>query len=312
MLRLVARRLITAVPVVLGVSIAIFLLVRLVPGGPAEAVAGQNSSPEQIERLNAQMGLDEPMLSQYVDWLSGAVRGDLGTSLFSSQSVTTAIVDRLPPTLSLTISATVLALLLGVPAGVLAALRPGSLLDRGITALASAGLAVPGFWLALVLIAVFVNRLDWFPPTGYIGLTEGIGDWARTIALPSVALAAAAGGVIARQTRSALIDVLDADFIIAARARGLGRRRVVLTHGLRNASIPVITILGLQIVSLLGGSVIIEQVFAIQGVGTLALNSVSLRDFTMIQGIVVVTSIVVVVVNCVVDILYAVVNPRAT
>jgi peptide/nickel transport system permease protein len=231
--------------------------------------------------------------------------------LFSSQPVMRSVVDRLPPTLSLTLCATVLSLVVGVTAGMVAAARSGSLTDRAITVASSLGLAVPSFWLALILVLLFVSKLGWFPPTGYVGLTDDPVGWLKSITLPTIALAVASVGVFARQTRSALIEVLQSDYIVAARARGLTRRQVILRHGLKNAAIPVVTILGLQIVGLLGGAVIVEQVFAIPGIGNLAITSVSTRDMTVIQGIVVLTSLVVVAVNLVVDIVYGYVNPRA-
>lgn len=311
MLRLVARRLLFAVPLMFFVSIAIFVLLRAAPGDPAAAVAGQNSSLEQIDRIREEMGLDEPLVEQYWSWLQDAIQGDLGTSLFSSQPVMSSVVDRLPPTLSLTICATILSLLIGIPAGVYAAAHRGSLADRAITLSASLGLAIPSFWLALILVLVFVTNLGWFPPTGYVGITDDPLGWLRSVALPSLALALPAVGVFARQTRSELIEVLQSDYIVAARGRGLTRRQVIYRHGLKNASIPVVTILGLQIVGLLGGAVIVEQVFAIPGVGNLAITSVSRRDMTMIQGIVVLTSLVVVAVNLLVDVMYGYVNPRA-
>lgn len=311
MARLVARRLVGAVPLVLLASFSVFVLLRLAPGDPAASVAGQNSTLEQLDRLREQMGLDQPLLVQYGQWLGDAVRGDLGTSLFSSQPVTTSVFDRLPPTLSLTVCATLLSVLVGVPLGIAAATRAGSGRDRAISMFSSIGLAIPSFWLALLLVLVFVSRLGWLPATGYVALTDDPIGWARTMVLPSIALALPAIGVLARQTRSALLDVMHADFMTAARSRGLSVRRTILRHGLKNASIPLVTLLGLQILSLLGGSVIVEQVFAIPGLGSLAISSVSTRDFTMIQGVVVLTAVVVVVVNLLVDIAYAYLNPKA-
>lgn len=313
MLRVVGRRLLAAVPLVFVVSVGIFVLLRLTPGDPAAAIAGQsqNTSLEQLERLREQMGLNRSLPVQYWEWLQGAVRGDLGTSLFSSQPVATSVVDRLPPTLSLTFCAIVLSVVVGVPLGVLAASRRGSLADRIVTVVTALGLAIPGFWLGLLLVLVFVSKLGWFPPTGYVGLTSDPVEWARRMVLPSTALALAAIGVLARQTRSALLQVMDADFITAARARGLTRRRAIWKHGLKNAANPIVTLLGLQVLALLGGSVIIEQVFAIPGLGSLAITSTSTRDLTMVQGIVVLAALVVVVVNLLVDLAYAYVNPKA-
>ena len=310
MTRLVLRRLLLAVPLLLAVSLAMFLLMELIPGDPAAAIAGDQATASILEQIRERLGLDAPVFERYFDWLGGAVQGDLGTSLFNSQPVLESIKDRLPATLSLTFAATVLALVIGAAIGIVAAQRPTSLLDRAITALTSVGLAMPSFWLGLILIVVFVHQLAWLPPTGYVPLTEDPVEWARSITMPALALGIPSSAVIARQTRSALIDVLQRDYVRAARARGASRTSIVLRHGLKNAAAPIVTVLGFEVLAMLGGSIIIEQLFAIPGFGDLVFAAVQTRDLTVIQGAVVVTAVLVVLVNLVVDLLYAYANPR--
>jgi len=311
MLRLVVRRLFTTVPLLIVVSLGVFVLLQFVPGDPAYTIAGETASLEQVERIREELGLNEPLVGRYLSWLGDAVQGDLGTSLFSSQSVAEAVLARLPATLSLTFVSLLIALVLGVTAGDIAAVRPGGFIDRGVTTIASIGLSVPSFWLGLLLVTVFARWVHWLPPTGYVPFTESPVDWLRSLLLPGLALGLSASAAIARQTRSALVEVLQRDYITAALARGMSFRRVVLKHGQKNAAIPLLTVVGLQAVALLGGSVVVEQVFAIQGIGTLAITSVSRRDLSMIQGIVVLSAVVVVLVNLVIDLLYGYVNPKA-
>jgi peptide/nickel transport system permease protein len=311
MLRLVVRRLLTTLPLLVVVSLGVFLLLQFVPGDPAFTIAGETASLEQVARIREELGLNEPLVQRYLDWLGNAIQGDLGTSLFSSQRVSDAVMARLPATLSLTFVSLFIALTVGITAGDIAAVRPGGLIDRGVTTIASIGLSIPSFWLGLLLVTAFTRWVHWLPPTGYVALTEDPIGWLRSLILPGLALGSSASAAIARQTRSALVEVLQRDFITAARARGMSFRRVLLKHGQKNAAIPLLTIVGLQAVGLLGGSVVVEEVFAIQGVGSLAIASVSRRDLSMIQGIVVLSAVIVVVVNLVIDLLYGWVNPKA-
>jgi len=311
MLKLVLRRLLLAIPLLLVVSFTMFALMELIPGDPAARIAGDHATTSILEQIRERLGLDEPVFVRYVEWLSGAIHGDFGTSLFNSQPVVESITDRLPATLSLALAGTVLAVAIGVPAGIVAARRPGSLVDRGVTALTSLGLAIPTFWLGLILIVIFVYRLAWLPPTGFVPFTESPAEWARTIAMPAIALGIPSSAVLARQTRSALVDVLQQDYMRAARARGASHRGALLHHGLKNAAAPLITVLGFEILAMLGGSIVIEQLFAIHGFGDLAYNAVQTRDFPVVQGVVVVTALLVVLINLAVDLLYAWANPKA-
>lgn len=304
------QRLIATVPLVVIASIFIFGLVHLMPGDPAETIAGDSASEEQIEAIRVQLGLDRPVIVQYADWASRAATGDLGTSLFGGVRVADAIMARLPVTLSLTLAATAVALIIGVSAGVTAALRPGSLVDRLLTAAASLGLSVPNFWFGLILVVVFALGLGWFPATGYVPFGQDPVGWARSLALPAIALGTSGASGLARQTRGAMVDVLQRPFIQSAEAKGLPTRVVVGKHGLKNAAIPVVTVLGLQLSSLLSGAIIIEQVFALPGLGQLAITAVNRRDIPTIQGIVLATTLIVAFTNLLVDICYGWLNPK--
>lgn len=304
------QRLIATVPLVVIASIFIFGLVHLMPGDPAETIAGDSASEEQIEAIRVQLGLDRPVIVQYADWASRAATGDLGTSLFGGVRVADAIMARLPVTLSLTLAATAVALIIGVSAGVTAALRPGSLVDRLVTAAASLGLSVPNFWFGLILVVVFALGLGWFPATGYVPFGQDPVGWARSLALPAIALGTSGASGLARQTRGAMVDVLQRPFIQSAEAKGLPTRVVVGKHGLKNAAIPVVTVLGLQLSSLLSGAIIIEQVFALPGLGQLAITAVNRRDIPTIQGIVLATTLIVAFTNLLVDICYGWLNPK--
>lgn len=307
---LVARRIAGVVPLLLFVSAVVFILMELVPGDPALTIAGDSSSPQQVAEIRRQLGLERPLPVRYWDWLADAVRGDLGTSLFSSQSVSDAVGTRLPVTLSLAAGSIIVAILIGVGGGVTAAARPGGWTDRVVMVLASFGLAVPAFWLGLILVLLFSRTLGLVPPTGYVPLSSDPVQWLRSLLLPSVTLGAAASAALARQTRSALVAVLRRDYVVAALARGKSWVSVVAKHGMKNAAVPVVTVLGLQVVNLIAASVIVEHVFALPGLGSLAIQSVARRDIMMLQGVVVVATLIVVGMNLVVDLLYGYLNPK--
>lgn len=307
---LVARRVAGVVPLLLFVSAVVFILMELVPGDPALTIAGDSSSPQQVAEIRRQLGLERPLPVRYWDWLADAVRGDLGTSLFSSQSVSDAVGTRLPVTLSLAAGSIIVAILIGVGGGVTAAARPGGWTDRVVMVLASFGLAVPAFWLGLILVLLFSRTLGLVPPTGYVPLSSDPVQWLRSLLLPSVTLGAAASAALARQTRSALVAVLRRDYVVAALARGKSWVSVLAKHGMKNAAVPVVTVLGLQVVNLIAASVIVEHVFALPGLGSLAIQSVARRDIMMLQGVVVVATLIVVGMNLVVDLLYGYLNPK--
>lgn len=308
--KLILRRLIALVPMLLLVSLMVFALVLLIPGDPAITVAGDNATPEQIEETRERLGLNDPVMVQYGKWVSSAVRGDLGTSLFSNRSVTGAIVERFPVSLVLAMSAIFVAILIAVPAGLIAALRRGTWLDRVFTIGASFGVAIPNFWLGLVLVLVFSLWNPWFPAIGYVSPFSDPVAGLRHLVLPAITLGTSAAAELTRQLRSALIDVLQQDYVRTAKAKGLRGRVVVGRHALKNAAVPAITVLGVQVSVLLGGSVIVENVFGIPGLGQLAINSVLAKDIPMIQGVVLSATLVVLLVNLLVDLSYGFLNPK--
>jgi peptide/nickel transport system permease protein len=310
MLQLIVRRLLIMIPVLFLVSLMVFSMLLLVPGDPAVTLAGENASPEQIEATRVRLGLDDPVLEQYGRWVSGVVQGDLGESLFSSQDVKDAIVQRLPATLSLAMGAIAISVLVGVPAGILAAIFRGRWVDRTVGLGAASALAMPNYFVAMLLILVFAIWNPWLPATSYVPFTEDPWLWFKHLILPWVTLGLASAAVITRQLRSSLIGVLGQDYVRTARAKGLRGRSVVLKHASKNAAIPVVTVLGTQVAFVLGGSVIVEQVFGIAGVGQLAVTSVLKRDLPIIQGVVVMTTLFVLFANLLVDIAYGYLNPK--
>ena len=290
-------------PVLLGVAVVVFAMLHLTPGDPARAILGDRpASAETLERLRRELRLDEPLPQQFVAFVGSAARGDLGTSYFTRRPVTTEIRERLPVTVRLMIGAMLVALLTGVPAGVLAATRPGTPLDYGVMALATLGVSMPGFWLGLMLILVFAVNLGWLPVAGFSG--------PQYFVLPALALGASAAAVIARLTRSSLLEVLSLDYVRTAQAKGLHDRQVVFKHALRNALVPVVTVIGLQVGSLLAGSVIIETVFALPGLGRLIVQGIASRDYPLVQGITLFAALSYVLINFLVDLLYGFINPR--
>ncbi len=310
-LKLVGRRLLTTVPMVFLVTLVIFGITYLIPGDPAATIAGENASPADVERIRGELGLDEPLVSQYLTWMGGVLRGDLGNSLHDGRSVVEVIGARAPATLSLTVAALFVAVLLGVPLGLLAATKLHSVRDKISMVIASAGVAVPYYWLGLLLVTFLAVQLGWFPATGYVPLTDSAVGWARHLVLPALALGLAASAEIARQTRASVADVLQLDYVRTARMKGLPRRTVMGKHVMKNAAGPVITTIGLRASVLLGGTVVIERVFGIPGLGGTALLAVSGRDIPVIQGIALLSALFAIVVNLCVDLITSYLNPRA-
>lgn len=311
MLRLIVQRLLALAPLLFIVSVLTFSFTSLLPSDPVDLILGDTGTQEQHEMLRERLGLNEPIHVRYVQWLGRAVQGDLGNSFFNSVSVMGAVMQRLPVTLSLTAMSAVIAILIGVAAGVAAALRPQSWVDRFATLGATFGQAVPNFWFGLILVAIFAVNLRWFPATGFTPLTESPGGWLRSVILPSIALGTSSSAAIARQVRSAMVGVLQQDYIRAARAQGLSARRIIFKHALTNAMVPVVAVLSFQITVLLGGALIVEQVFAINGLGTLAIGAVRQQDIPMLQGLVLVMVGLVVTVQLVTDVIYGLLNPKA-
>lgn len=304
------RRILMIVPLLFLVSLGVFALVLMVPGDPAITIAGENATEAQIDATRERLGLNDPVLVQYVSWAGSALQGDLGTSLFSNESVAGAILARFPVTIALTIAAMLVALLIAVPAGIVAAVHRGRWPDRAATLFASVGISLPNFWVGILLIIAFALMFPIFPAVGYTPISEGVGAWAHNLVLPGVTLGTAVAAEITRQLRGSLYDVMQQDFIRTARANGLRSSAVIAKHGLKNAAVPVVTVIGFQIGFLLGGSVIVERVFGLPGLGDLAIRAVLQRDIPMIQGIVVVTAVVVMLVNLAVDLSYGYLNPK--
>jgi peptide/nickel transport system permease protein len=308
--RMVIRRVGGGLLVLWLVSLLTFLMVQLIPGDPAEVIAGDNATIADVDRIRAQLGLDRPVVEQYLSWLGGVLHGDLGKSLFTGRSVTSSVLDAAPPTLALAVTAIVLAVLIGVTAGIVAGLRQGSWLDRFVSTLTTLGIAMPSFWVAMLLVSVFSLSLKWLPATTYVPMSSGFGPWLSHILIPAIALGLATAAELARHTRGCVADVLTRPYIRTARSRGASTFRLVRRHVLRNAAIPVVTVLGLQTSRLLGGTIVIEAVVGISGLGSLAVNSVLHRDYPVIQGYVLFCAVVVVVVNLVVDLAYGWINPK--
>jgi len=310
MIRFLANRLIAAVPVLLIVSLITFVLIYFVPGDVSAELAGPGAGKEEVARIRAVYGLDRPFHERLLGWYAALLQGDLGQSVLLGRSVTAAILERLPITLSLTGLALLLSVTIGIATGVLAAMRVNTWVDQATMTVALAGLSLPDFWLGLVMIYFFAVTLGWLPTGGYVELTVDPLGWLRSMALPALALALTQIGLLARMTRASMLDVLRQDFIRTARAKGLPNRIVIGKHALANVMIPVVTVIGLSVGILLGGAIVIEQVFSIPGVGRLIIGAILRRDFPVIQGGLLLTATIFVLVNLLVDVLYAVVDPR--
>lgn len=308
--RIIWRRLLASLLVLGLVSVLAFSLVQLVPGDPAVTLAGDNPSDAQVASIRAKLGLDQPLLVQYVNWLGSAVTGDFGASLFSSQPVGEAIVQRLPATLSLILGSMVLAIALGLPLGVIAGSQRGRWADRIASLISSVSLAAPSYVIGFVLIILVAIEGGILPASGYVPLSGGFVPWLQHIILPSLALAAVPAAILARQLRSALIGVMAQDYTRTAVAKGLTGRRVLLKHALKNASVPAVTALGTQMAVVIGSTVLIEQIFGIQGLGALAYTAALQRDIPVIQGVVLVSAIAVQMINLGVDVMYGWLNPK--
>lgn len=308
----IVKRIASSLALLVMVAAITYLMILLVPGDPAATAAGPEATTEQIEETRERLGLSDPIFVQFGRWLFAAVRGDLGQSLQGGASVSQYIAERFPVTLGLAATALLIALIVAVPAAIIASSRRGSVLDRVITVVASAGIAVPTFWLGLMLVLglSIYNRV--LPSAGYIPFMEDPAGWLRHIILPAVTLAAAPAAEITRQLRGSMIDVLHQDYIRTARAKGLSRTVILLKHALKNAGVPAMTVIGLQAAFLLGGSVIVEQIFGIPGIGALSIFAVLQRDIPVIQGVVLVAAVTVLVVNLLIDLSYRIFNPKVS
>ncbi|WP_187971181.1 ABC transporter permease [Aquibium microcysteis] len=310
MLTYVALRIGSALPVAVLVALIVFLLVRLTPGDPAAILAGENASPEQLEAIRLSLGLDLPMHRQMLDWAGGILGGDFGTSIISQIPVVTMIGQRLEPTLSLTLITFCLTVLVAIPLGVLAAWKHGTAVDRGVMVFSIIGFSVPVFVLGYTLIQIFSIQLGVLPVQGYRPIGEGLGPFLYRMVLPALTLTLAFTALIARMTRTSMLSVLGEDYIRTARAKGAAEPRVLFRHALRNAFVPIITILGNSFALLIGGVVVTETVFNLPGIGRLTVEAILARDYPVIQGVVLLMSFVYLGINLLVDIAYVAIDPR--
>jgi len=316
MLGMIARRLLSLIPVLLVVTFVVFLLTELVPGDAAQSLAGgANATPERIAEVRDDLGLDRPVLERYVDWLGDAVQLDFGKSYqgynnVAAPDVAEELGERIPVSLSLAFMGLLVAILIGIPLGILAGMRPGGAVDRMSVTGTSFGLAIPNFVLGFFLIQVFALSLGWFPAQGYTKFSESPSAWLESIILPALALGVIAAASVARQTRAALIDVLQSNYVRTAFAVGTGTRRTVVKYAFKNAAIPTVTVIGLQLAALIGGVVIIEQIFVIPGLGSYMLRALSLPDVPVIQAVTITFVLIYVTLNLIVDISYGYLNPR--
>ena len=310
MLRHILARLILMIPVIFFISVMVFTMMHLIPGDPAYVMLGEEASPEAVEALRKELGLDRSIPVQYMEWMKAALQGDLGRSIRNNEKILDAILDRLPVTAYLAMSAVVFSILIALPAGIIAGVKPKSLMDVAATILAMGGIAMPSFWLGILLIFFFAFKLEWLPIMGYVSPLEDFWDSLRHIILPAVTLGASMAATNTRFIRSSMLDVMNKEYITTARSKGLRETGVIRKHALKNALIPVVTMLGLQMAMLFGGALIVETIFAIPGLGRLIVNAFFARDFPMVQGIVLFMAVFVLTANFIVDILYSFLDPR--
>ena len=310
MLAEVLRRLMATVPVMVVVALAVFALLHVTPGDPAVIIAGDYAAPDDVARIRAKLGLDRPFLTQVGIWLGQIVRGDLGTSIFSGLPVSTLIKQRAEATVSLTVLAMLISVGVGVPLGIVAAWRKGSWIDRLVMVIAVSGFSMPVFWLGFLLVYVFAISLAWLPVQGYQPLAGGLWPFLRHLILPALTLSVIYLALVARMTRASMLGVLSEDYIRTAFAKGLPPGRVLVRHALKNASLPVVTIIGIGFALLIGGAVVTESVFALPGLGRLTVDAIVRRDYPVIQGVLLLVSGVYVLVNLVIDMLYVFLDPR--
>jgi peptide/nickel transport system permease protein len=306
----ILRRLAATIPVMLIVAILVFLMLRLTPADPAAIIAGDNANAEQVAEIRKRLGLDQPILSQFVIWMKKTAQGDLGESFFFKKQVVELIADRLEPTLSLAVLTILLAAAIAIPLGVFAAYRQGSWLDRIVMGFSVLGFSVPVFVIGYLLIYVFAIQLNWFPVQGYQRLSQGFGGWLHRLILPALTLSVIYVALIARMTRTSVLEVMNEDYIRTARAKGQTEFKVLVRHALANAAVPIVTVVGLGIALLIGGVVVTESVYTIPGLGRLTVDAVLARDYPTIQAVILLFSLVYVVINLAVDLTYTIFDPR--
>jgi peptide/nickel transport system permease protein len=310
MLTYILRRVLSTLPVMGIVALFVFSLLYIAPGDPAAVIAGDQASPADVERIRQGLGLDRPFLVQFGSWLWHILHGDLGTSIFTNLPVAAMIAQRIEPTFSLMAITLVLTILVAVPLGVVAAWKAGSWVDRTIMAFAVFAFSLPVFVVGYVLAYVFALQFEWLPVQGYTPFAAGLWPWLQKLILPALALGTVYIALIARITRASMLEVLQQDYVRTARAKGLGQRNILFVHALKNAAVPIVTVIGIGIALLIGGAVVTESVFAIPGLGRLTIDAILRRDYPVIQGIVLLFSFLYVIVNLMVDVTYTLVDPR--
>jgi peptide/nickel transport system permease protein len=310
MLRFVARRLFLSLLVLFGVSLLVYGIMRLAPGDPALAQLGIYARPEQLAELRRQLGLDKPIYVLYLRWLWQMLRGDFGVSIMTKEQVSTLLLQSFPITLQLTFMAMFFVVLIAFPTGIFSAMKRGAVGDQVSRVGALIGISMPEFWLALLFVMVFAVQLHWFPPGGYVRPSQGVWPWLRSLLLPCLALAAAPASALSRMVRASMLEVLGRDYVRTARGKGLPPARVLLHHALRNALVAPMTIMGMQIGYLLGGAIIVETIFYFPGMGRMLMSAAHYRDYSVIQGVVMIAAVAFVMSNLIVDVLYAVLNPQ--
>jgi len=310
MLSYVLRRIAATVPVMLVVAIFVFLMLRLTPGDPAAIIAGDNANSEQIALIRERLGLDQPLFSQFLIWITNLLRGDFGESFFFKKTVAELIASRIEPTLALSVATITIAVLVAVPLGVLAAYKQGTMIDKIVMGFSVLGFSVPVFVIGYSLIYLFAIKLNWLPVQGYQRIADGFGGFLQRLILPSITLSIIYIALIARMTRTSVLDVMGEDYIRTARAKGQVESKVLFKHALKNAAVPIVTVIGLGIALLIGGVVVTESVFTIPGLGRLTVDAVLARDYPTIQAVILLFSLVYVLINLIVDLIYRVFDPR--
>jgi len=310
MLAYAARRILATIPVMLIVAFFVFSLLYLAPGDPAAIIAGDQATPADVERIRASLGLDRPFVVRFGEWLWQIIHGDLGNSIFTNLPVSHMIAQRIEPTTSLMILTIVFSIVVAIPIGVLAAWKHGTWIDRSVMMLAVFGFSTPVFVLGYLLAYVFALKLDWLPVQGFTSISQGVVPFLRSLALPTIALGLIYVALLARITRATMLEVLSQDYVRTAKAKGVGQRAVLFVHALKNAAVPIITIIGIGVALLIGGAVVTESVFAIPGLGRLTVDAILRRDYPVIQGVVLLFSFVYVLVNLGVDLMYTLFDPR--
>jgi peptide/nickel transport system permease protein len=306
----VVRRVIATIPVMAVVALFVFSLLYIAPGDPAAVIAGDQATPQDVERIRESLGLDRPFLVRFGEWVWNILNGDLGVSIFTNLPVTTMIQQRIEPTLSLMVLTLILAVTIAVPMGVVAAWKQGTWIDRAVMGFAVLGFSVPVFVVGYLLAYIFALELEWLPVQGYTPFNRGFLPWLENLILPAVALGGVYIALIARITRATMLEVLQQDYIRTARAKGAGQTNILFLHALKNAAVPIVTVIGIGVALLIGGAVVTESVFAIPGLGRLTVDAILRRDYPVIQGVILLFSFVYVLVNLLIDLLYTLFDPR--